>query len=138
MKIVLVFEKPAFSGIQLSMTSNLEQNRSMIYLTEVLNISKKSIETGFVTSPKNRLPIHLNNYWWARMSICVCSTILEITKLYIFLLLYFTSALSLREANLSTCLRCVNSNIYSYILSSLKLSGTFFMNEMRCIYFILR
>ena len=37
-----------------------------------------------------------------------------------------------------TCLDCVNSNIYSFILSLLKLHGTFcFMNQMCCIYLIL-
>ena len=38
-----------------------------------------------VTSTRNRLLMHLNNYWWAGISNYVYGSILVITKIYIFL-----------------------------------------------------
>ena len=67
----------------------------MVYFIVALKISKKTIETGSVTSPRYRHSIHLSNYWWAGISNYAYSTMLEITEIYIFLLLYFTSVLLL-------------------------------------------
>ena len=73
----------------------------MVYFIVALNISKKTIKTDSVTSPRYRHSIHLSNYWWAGISNYAYSTILEISEIYIFLLLYFTSVLLLIMRNQS-------------------------------------
>ena len=86
-----VFKNPRF---QMTITSNLEQRELLLlYFIGTVNIQKKAIEAGSVTSPRNRFPIHLSNYRWAGINNFVCSTILVITELYIFL--FFASVLLL-------------------------------------------
>ena len=78
----------------MSITSTLEQRELLlVYFIGAVNIWKKTIEAGSVTSPRNRLAIHLGNYWWAGINNFVYSTILVVTELYIFL--FFTSVLLL-------------------------------------------
>ena len=79
----------AFSVIQMSITSNLEQTDSLVYFITALD-TKKAIQARSVTSHRNRLPFNLRSYWWAGISNYVYSTISVITKIYIFLL-YFQS-----------------------------------------------
>ena len=85
---MLVFKKTAFSLIQMSKTSNLQQSDSLVYFIGALDIWKKPVKARSVTSPRNRLPIHLSNYWWAGISNYVYSTVFVITKMYIFLLCF--------------------------------------------------
>ena len=77
------------------------------------------ISKGKIFRAYNKNP-YIVNYWWTGVSNYFYSTILVITKIYIFLHLYFTSVYAK-----PTCLDCVHSNIYSCILSLLKLQGTF-------------
>ena len=93
--IELAFKKSLSHLIQMSITSNLEQSELLVYWIWALNIQKKATEEGSVTSPRNRFPIHFSNYWWAGISNYVYSIILGITKIYIFVLLLFTSWLLL-------------------------------------------
>ena len=51
------------------------------------------IEAGSLTYPRDRLPIHLSNYWWAGISNFLYSTIGDHWNLYISS--FFTSVLSL-------------------------------------------
>ena len=67
---------------------------------------------------------YIVNYWSTKLCLChyVYSTILVITMICIFLLLYFTFVID----NLKpTSLDCVNNNIYSCILSLLNCTETF-------------
>ena len=98
-------------------------------------------EKLFRLSQKERFlePIKKNpyivNYWWAGVRNYVWHYFGDHEDLYISSLFYFTFVID--NAKL-TCFDCVNSNIYSCILSFLKLHRTFWvMNLMCCIYLVL-
>ena len=74
--------KNRFSVVQMIITSN----DSLVYIIGALNIWKKTLEARSVTSPRNRLPIHLSNYWGVDISNYVYNSNSMITKIYIFLL----------------------------------------------------
>ena len=105
----------------------LSQNMINSFFLSTLCDSCFFLEARSVTSPRNRLPIHLSNYWRAGISNYVYSTIYVITKIYISLLCF--TSVSFNDNAKPTYLDCANSNICNYILPLLKLHCTFcFMN----------
>ena len=88
-------------------------SHSFIHWT--LNIYNKAIEAGSVTSPRNRLPIHFSNYWWAGVRNYIYITLFWFHSFSLFYVSFVTDNAK------PTCFGCLNSKIYSRISSLLKL-----------------
>ena len=98
---------------------------------------KRKISKGKVFRADRKKSFFCYNYWWSNISYYVYSTIFVITKIHIFLLLFYFSFFI--DNAKPTGLDCVNSNFYSSIFSLWKLHRTFcFMNLMFCMHLILK
>ena len=123
-KIVLIFKKSTFSIIQMSITSNLEQSVSLVYSLGHWTLKRKRLKQDLKPLPEICLPsilvttgelvstnVSIALFWWPQNFISLC---------------YFSFVIYNAK---TTCLDCVNSSIYSCILSLLKLHGAlYFMN----------
>ena len=76
----------------MSITSNVKQSELLLYWG---TYHFKSDWIRVCNLFQNRLTIHLSNYWWAGISNFVCSTILVITEIYIYISPFLTSVLLL-------------------------------------------